>query len=378
MYGWLLALVLTAAPLIAQPKWRPDLSITRDGSDQVKAVTVSPKDHSVWVLTANLKVTPEVDELHRIDPEGQGQRVINISSGGPLERFESAIAATDEGDVFVVGWTKGRVHLVKIGASGEMAWDRPLGLDSLHALGLTAVPGGGVLLFGDGYRGAFAARIDASGRKLWTIDADKQPLAALFSSGVALDDGSAVLVGNVWDFKQGNIGMGLGTTLLVKADAAGEIVEQKTFPGRIATATRLRDGNIAVVDDPQSYAGAVGVGASAFQDNAAYAKTFMRLQSWTPDLALSWSARLPEFHVQFLPVSIAPAPHGGVVVLGNGRGFQFIASEYDAQGRLLWTTADSTRTWGVFSLAGSSGLFAVAHPVYDPDIRVALSQFTLK
>src|SRR6202022_2420395 len=214
--------------------------------------------------------------------------------------------------------------------------------------------------------------------KLWTIDADKQPLAALFSSGVVLDDGSSVLVGNVWDFKQGNIGMGLGNTLLVKVDAAGKIVEQKTFPGRIATATRLHDGNIAVVDDPQTYADGAGVGASAFQDNAVYAKTFMRLQSWTPDLALSWSVRLPEFHVQFLPLSIAPAPLGGVIVLGSGRGFHFIASEYDAQGRLVWTTTDSTRTWGIFSLGGSGGLFAVAHPVYDPDMRVALSQFSLK
>jgi hypothetical protein len=378
MCGWFLALILAVSPLIAQPKWRPDLSITPAGSDQVKAVTVSPKDHSVWVLTANLKVTPEVDELHRIDREGQGQRVIEISSGVPLERFESAIAATDDGEVFVVGWTKGRVHLVKIGASGETAWARPLGLDSLHALGLIAAPTGGVLLFGDGYRGAFAARIDGSGRKLWTFEADRQPLAALFSSGLALEDGSCVLVGNTWDTKQGNIGMGLGNTLLVKVDAEGKVVEQKTFLGRIATATRLRDGNIAVVDDPQSYAGAAGVVASSFQDNAVYAKTFMRLQSWTPDLALSWSVRLPEFHIQFLPVSIAPAPHGGVVVLGSGRGFQFIASEYDAQGRLVWTTTDSTRTWGIFSLGGSRDLFAVAHSVYDPDIRVALSQFTLK
>jgi len=354
------------------------LSITPAGSDQVKAVTVSPKDHSIWVLTANLKVTPEVDQLHRIDAEGQGQRVIDISSGEPLERFESAIAATDEGDVFVVGWAKGRVHLVEISASGETRWARPLGLDSLHALGLIAPPAGGVLLFGDGYRGAFAARIDGSGRKLWTIDGGGQPLAALFSSGVALDDGSSVLAGNVWDLQQRNIGAGLGNTVLVKVDAAGKIVEQKTFPGRIAIAARLHDGNIAVVDDPRSYAGEAGVGASAIQDNAVYAKTFMRLQSWTPDLALAWSVRLPEFHVQFLPLSIAPAPGGGVVVLGSGRGLQFIASEYDAHGRLVWTTTDSTRTWGIFSLGGNGGLFAIAHPVYEPDIRVALSQFTLK
>jgi outer membrane protein assembly factor BamB len=186
------------------------------------------------------------------------------------------------------------------------------------------------------------------------------------------------LVGNVWDFKQGKIGMGLGNTLLVKVDTEGKVVKQKTFPGRIAAAARLRDGNIAVVDDPQSYAGEAGVGAPTFQDNAVYAKSFMRLQSWTPDLALSWSVRLPEFHVQFLPLSIAAAPQGGVVILGSGRGFQFIASEYDAQGRLVWTSTDSTRTWGISSLGGSGGLFAVAHLVYEPDMRVALSQFTLK
>ena len=69
MCGWFLALILAASPLFAQPEWRPDLSIAPAGPDQVKAVTISPKDHSVWVLTANLRVTPEVDELHRIDRE---------------------------------------------------------------------------------------------------------------------------------------------------------------------------------------------------------------------------------------------------------------------------------------------------------------------
>lgn len=378
MCGRVLAFVFAAAALMAQPHWRPDVSIAPAGSDQVKGVTVSSKDRSVWLLTANLKAVPEVDELHRIDFDGEVQRTIKISGEGSWERFENAIAATDEADVFVLGWSKGRVHLIKISASGETVWVRALGLDSLHVLGLTAAPGGGVLLYGDGYRGAFAARVDAGGKKLWTIDADRRPLAAIFSSGVALEDGSSILVGNVWDFKQGKIGMGLGNTLVIKVNSAGKVIEEKTFAGRIATAARLGNGSIAVVDDPQSYAADGSVNAAAFQDTAVYSKTFMRLQCWTPDLTLAWSVRLPEFHVQFLPVSIAPAPKGGVIVLGSDRKFQFIAAEYDARGRLVWTTTDSKRAWGVFSLSGSSGLFAVAHPVYDADIRVALSPFTLR
>src|SRR5436309_2382839 len=101
MCGRFLAFILAAGSLMAQPKWRPDISIAPAGSDQVKAVTVSSKDHSVWLLTANLKAVPEVDELHRIDFDGRVQRTINISGAASWERFENAIAATEEGDVFV-------------------------------------------------------------------------------------------------------------------------------------------------------------------------------------------------------------------------------------------------------------------------------------
>jgi hypothetical protein len=374
-----LLLTAVALPIVGQPKWEPDLVISPAGASYtLKATAVSAKDQSVWILAARIIGSSELADLWRIDSSGQNRQTISFPAPPKLERFENVIGTQPDGSIFLLGWTQGHIQLVKIDSTGRTSWVRPLGLDYAHPLGLVAAPQGGLLMFGDGASGAFAARIDETGRRLWIAQIDKHPLASIFLSGMALEDDSCILVGNAWDIKQGNIGMGLGDTLLVKLDARGVIVRQKSFPGRVATATRTSEGKIITIDDPQSYAGTARLGMAAFQDGQAYQNSYMRLQAWTPDLALAWAGKLPEFHVQFLPMSIAPTRVGGVILLGTNRGFQLISSEYDAGGHPVWTVADPERRWAVSSLANRGDAFAVAHQVYEADIRVGLSQFTLR
>jgi hypothetical protein len=370
--------VLAALPLLAQPKWNPDLIISPAGlSYNQKAMAVSPKDYAVWILAARLNGSTELAELWRVDPQAQSRQVVAFPVAPKIDRFENVLATNQAGDVFALGWAGKRMHLVKADATARVSWLRPIGLDYVHPLGLVAGPRGEFLMFGDGGAGAFAARIDETGRVLWVKNVNKEPLAAIFTSGALLEDGAAVLAGNIWDFKQGNIGMGLGETMLVRLDGKGNIVRQKTFPGRVAAAARTKDGNIALVDDPQAYAGSTKLSAVIFQGDAAQ-NSYMRLQAWTPELAPLWTAKLTEFPVQFLPMQVAPAPDGGVILLGTERSFTLITSQYDAAGRQIWTVADPNRRWSVSLLAPRGDAFTIAHQVFETDIRVGLSEFKLK
>jgi hypothetical protein len=112
-------------------------------------------------------------------------------------------------------------------------------------------------------------------------------------------------------------------------------------------------------------------------DPKVYGRTYMRLQAWSPDLKPVWTSRLPEFHMQFLYMAIRPAAGGGVVLFGTGRGFDFIASEYDAQGSQVWTINDPGKRWGTYSSASSRAGFVFAHPVYGDEIGVGVSAFKL-
>ncbi|HYL76489.1 MAG TPA: hypothetical protein VEU96_19910 [Bryobacteraceae bacterium] len=363
-------------PLLAQPNWTAEQVISpADTSYQVKAIAVSPKDASVWVLAANIKATPEIARLWRVEAGGSNRIAVPLAAT-KMERFEGAICAASDGSVYLVGWMRNRSHLVRFAPTGETTI-RPLGLDGINIMGLEASQHG-LLLVGSGNRGGFAARIDEDGRKLWAIDVDKHPLAAILSSGTMLEDGSTLLAGNVWDFHQGKIGMGRGNTLLLRVDARGNIVQEKSFPGRIASAARARGGDFLVVDDPQSYPSDSGPSIPAAIDPDVYARSFMRLQAWRPNLTLAWTAPLPEFHMQFLHMAIRPGPAGGAVLIGTGRRFDLIASEYDGQGRQVWTTTDPSRQWSVLWLASSVDSFVLAHQVYDAEIRIALAGFNLK
>jgi len=371
-----LSVVAAAAwPLLSQPKWTQEHVVSPPGAPyRIKGIAAGAQSDSVWILAANTKAAPEEAELWRVDSDG-GNRISIQLSATEMDRFEDVLCATADGSVYLVGWSHGKSYLLKTSASGE-TMIRPLALDGIHLLALEKAPNG-LLLVGDGSRGAFAARVDETGRKIWSIDIDKHPLAAIFSSGTVLDGGSTILAGNMWDFHQGKIGMGIGHTLLLRVDARGNIIREQRIPGRIAIGARTSDGNFVVVDDPQSYLPGGRPTIPGGMDPNVYGRTYMRLQAWSPDLKPVWTSRLPEFHMQFLYMAIRPAAGGGVVLFGTGRGFDFIASEYDAQGSQVWTINDPGKRWGTYSSASSRAGFVFAHPVYGDEIGVGVSAFKL-
>ena len=221
--------------VLVAPIFGSDVDISADrASYALTARVVSPADQSIWVVATHAPTS----EIWHIDSNGHSQ-TISIPFDPAIERFEEVAVATDSGDVYFAGWAEGRLHLVKLDASGKVSFVRPLGVRSARLVGLVPASNRGVLLFGRSDRGAFAAKVDDSGLRLWTIDIDEHPRAAVFTNAALEEDGSWVLTANIYDRRDEEFNARADRKLLITVDPRGRIVQSKSFPGPLAAATVL-------------------------------------------------------------------------------------------------------------------------------------------
>jgi len=308
-------------------------------------------------------------ELWRLDATGLNGRAIPIAiAGGPkVERLEVPLHATRDGSAYLIGQTDDQPYLVKVAAGGQVAFIRPIDLPGLHPLGIEPDPDGTWTVFGE-CSDACVARIGEDGRKIWVRTFPKEKLATIFLGAVALKDGSTILAGNIWDFHQGKIGMGLGSTMLVKLDPKGATVAEEVFPGRNAVLTRTEDGEIVLVDDPQSYAEKAGQPAP--EDGwKKMAQSSQRMEVWSEDLKRARSASMAGLAAALLPPTVLPAPGSGVIVFSNMWATPAVLARYDTAGRQAWLLHPET---GFGSLGGNAGRFAL---VWSGPDGATLAQF---
>ena len=144
--------------------------------------------------------------------------------------------------------------------------------------------------------------------------------------------------------------MGLGSTMLVKLNRQGVTVAEKVFPGRNAVLAQAEDGQIILIDDPQSYP-AIG---ELLKRGTEWP---MRMQAWSEELRLLWTAAMPGLSADLLPPEVLPAPGSGVIVLSNGFFAKPALARYDAAGKQLWVSHPGI---GFEVLGGESGRFFLA------------------
>ncbi len=338
-------LVLALRCTLAQPDRNREIPIgLQSGHVLISAVAVSPKSGAVWAIR-------DPDVLWRLDADGRSWRAFPIAAPDGSKMFLTHFLRVDtKGGVYLAGQTGEQSWLIKIAESGQTAFIRPIDIQGLHPAGLKPNPDGTWTVFGEGWSGACAARIDENGRKIWMRTFPKEKLATAFLGAVVLKDGSSILAGNIWDFHQGKIGMGLGNTMLVKLNPQGVTVAEKVFPGRNAVLAHAEDGQIILIDDPQSY--------PAIGDLLKREKEWpMRMQSWSEDLRLLWTAAMPGVLAELLPPEVVPAPGSGVIVFSNGFFAKPALARYDAAGKQLWV---SQLEIGFEVLGGESGKYALA------------------
>ena len=313
-------LVLTMHCALAQPDLSRTIQIATGSGLMTAAIAVSPKSGPIWILMHG------PDALWRLDADGRNGRVVPIAARDDPKMFlESFLQVTAIGDVYLVGKTREQPWLIKIASSGQMVFMRPIDIRGLHAMGLKANPDSTWTVFGENYSGACVARIDENGHKVWMRTFARDKLATLFLGGAVLRDGSAIAAGNIWDGRE-NISMGLASTILVKVSSQGVTLAEKVFPGRNAALAQTEDGQIILIDDPQSYAATGELMTKG-------ARWPMRMQAWSGDLKPLWTATMPALLAGLLQPEVLPAPGSGVIVLAGAGGLPLRWPATTAPGR---------------------------------------------
>jgi len=180
------------------------------------------------VVTAPSADDQRQAEIWHLDRSGRWHSI--AIPGSPFERFENVAAAAEDGAAYFAGWLDGRLQLIKIAANGAVSFVRPLGIHSARLTGLIPFSERGVLLFGGSDRGAFAAKVDDSGLRLWTIDIDEHPRVAAFTRASLEEDGSCLLTVDIHDRREDGIISAVDRILLITVDSRGRITRSRALP----------------------------------------------------------------------------------------------------------------------------------------------------
>lgn len=174
--------------------------------------------------------------LARIDPFGT--QVWARSYGGPLAQGGHAVARAPDGGFLVAGYAAtvspgaNNVYILKTDSTGNSIWSKTFGgtaVDEAHAL-CPASDGGYIVIgdtwsYGAGGADVYMLKIDANGNQLWQKmfggSADERG-----NTVAPTDDGGYIIAGRTFSF-----GAGLLDMYLVKTDASGNLVWQETFGG---------------------------------------------------------------------------------------------------------------------------------------------------
>lgn len=174
--------------------------------------------------------------LVRTDPSGA--QVWARSYGGPLAQGGHAVARAPDGGYLVAGYAAtvspgaNNVYILKTDSTGSSIWSKTFGgteVDEAHAL-CPASDGGYVVVgdtwsYGAGGADVLMLKIDANGNQVWQKtfggSADERGNAVAPTA-----DGGYIIAGRTFSF-----GAGLLDMYLVKTDATGNLVWQETFGG---------------------------------------------------------------------------------------------------------------------------------------------------
>jgi hypothetical protein len=210
-------------------------------TDPLTARVVSPSDQSIWAVATRASTS----EIWHADSAGHWQ-AIAIPAFPRIDRFEDAAAATGNGDVYFAGWADGRLHLIKVAASGRVVFIRALGFRLAQLSGMTRASERSTLLFGRSDRGAFAAEIDDSGLRKWAIEIDEHPSAAAFTDANLNADGTGDLTASIRPRSDDPLDTSRPRTLLIAVDSTGRIVRSKSIgETNIALSTLVAANGVA-------------------------------------------------------------------------------------------------------------------------------------
>lgn len=240
----------------------------------------------------------------------------------------NSVIETSDGGLVAAASTYGENGLMfmRLDACGNVLWyDTLSGASGEGDRSVVQTSDGGFAVAGSAHRGgdAWLARTDADGNLLWdkTFGATRSGQG---SSIVLADDGGFVIAGHAVSY-----GAGLSDVWLIRTDAAGNLLWEKTFGGagsdEACSVIQTDDGGFVVVGFTSSY-GAGGADWWLIRTDSAGSKLWDKtFGGGSDDRALS----------------VAQAGDGGFVIAGYTRSF----GQGSTDGWLIRTDSAGERLW---------------------------------
>jgi|WetSurMetagenome_2_1015567.scaffolds.fasta_scaffold87719_2 hypothetical protein len=241
-----------------------------------KAITVDGNGNVYLMGDARENVNPGNNDafLKKYNSSGLPQWVEYLGSTDAASELGTGVAADNNGDIFVTGYTRGNLNgstnaggadafIVKYSSSGILQWTRTLGSSSdEYALSIAVDQSGNAYIAGytngnmgesinQGNEDAFIAKYDGAGNLQWTT--------LLGSSGTEIcyaikvdSDGSVYITGSTDGNLDGNSNVGQTDIFLAKYDSAGSKHWAKTIgstAGDYGKAMDVRNGDICITGE---------------------------------------------------------------------------------------------------------------------------------
>jgi regulation of enolase protein 1 (concanavalin A-like superfamily) len=186
-----------------------------------------------------------------------GNRLWAKTAGGTAKDEASAVIATDDGGMLVVGSSKSsgkgsyNYYAIKLNSEGKRLWEQTVGgKDWDLATDVAQMEDGGFLLvgksesFGDNGYDGYIVKLSNEGKFLWekTFGGKKEDSINAIAKG---SDGGFLLVGKTKSYKDKK-----GDSFIIKLDKAGKKQLVKTYGNigkdRATAVTALKDGGYAI------------------------------------------------------------------------------------------------------------------------------------
>jgi hypothetical protein len=240
---------------------------TYGGENDDVGSCVAPTSDGGYIIVGETKsFGARKGDIYLIKTDAEGNEIWEKNLGGDLEDLGNCIQRTADGGYIIAGvtWRFGRgseVYLVKIDAEGNEIWEKTFGgrsWDEGHWVVQTSddgyiLVGRSWSIYGTG-DDVYLIKTDSMGNKLWekTLDSGGHEEGNCVLQTV---DGGYIIAGTIHPAGSG----GLSDILLIKTDARGNKLWEKTFGGKGwdhgYSISRTKDGGYILVGDTWIYPG---------------------------------------------------------------------------------------------------------------------------
>lgn len=345
------------------PVFSLDKSLGGDRTDYARSMDKTTEGGFIFTGYSNsFTYEAEYGNIYLVKTDADGNILWQKVFGGDKTDDSYCVRETSDNGFITVGYsaTTGQtgvdIYLLKVDSSGDMLWERFYGGDSYeYGYSVSETTDNGFIIagatgsYGAGHSDMYLIRTDAAGEPLW----EKTFGGAGFEAGYSVietTDGGFIVAGAISSY-----GAGQTDIYLVKTNASGEVLWEKTIGGTGSetgySVIETTDGDFVIAGTTSSYG---------------YGGTDVYLVKIDKSGEVLWEETFGGIDFDY-GNSVIEENDGGLVVVGSSASFG--AESYNiylikttSSGDLIWevTFGDLLSNYGYSVLKTTDGGYAIA------------------